>query len=214
MAVLQNEIRRRYQLYPASHLTHIENLPAIAAAVALQSYNRMRGQAYFNLANEDVQAGRAAILVPGDNRPLHDFVPLYFGFKTPMVACNQHHNEAMIFLRFPLDFLGAITGIVITDGNARSRQTRFKPYQTIDDLQVVNAKAVQTVKYAHDPELKRCKQAEILVPDQLSLSWMTDVICFSPAAKTRVIDIFQKTGIRKSVIVNPGWYFLPAGSGA
>jgi hypothetical protein len=79
----------------------------------------MRGQSYRNLANEDVQAGRAAIMVSATQKPLHDYVPLYLGFKTPMVAINQTHNEDLLFLRFSLDIL-ATPGSVVCDGNARS----------------------------------------------------------------------------------------------
>ena len=56
MGALQNEIRRKYHLYPANHMTHLDNLPEIIEAGELRSYNQMRGQAYFNLANEDVHA--------------------------------------------------------------------------------------------------------------------------------------------------------------
>jgi hypothetical protein len=211
MPTIREEARRRYQLYPAaSHMTHIDNLPAICAAGALISYNRMRGSAYFNLANEDVQSGRAGIMVPATPtpRPLHDFVPLYFGFKTPMVAVNQKFNEELLFLTFPLDVLG-IAGAFLTDGNARSGSTRFVAYQTLADLAAVDAKAANSVKYAHDPELKRRKQAEILIPDQLPLTWLQGIVCYSPATQRRAIDILQKAGINKSVMVNPGWYFTP-----
>ncbi|MEO7163043.1 MAG: DarT ssDNA thymidine ADP-ribosyltransferase family protein, partial [Bdellovibrionia bacterium] len=86
---LYQEIFNQYMLGPAYHLTHIHNLSLILDMGELNSHSRMRGRGYFDLSNEDVQAGRAAITVPVTNRPLHDYVPLYFGFKTPMVACNQ-----------------------------------------------------------------------------------------------------------------------------
>jgi hypothetical protein len=208
MGALQDEIGRRYQLFPANHMTHLSNFAAIVAAGGLSSYNRMRGGSYFNLANEDVQAGRALITVPETGRPLHDYVPLYFAFKTPMVAVNQAHNESLLFLRFPLDLL-AMGGVVITDGNARSRETRFQIYEQIDDLGFIDAKAVNTVKYAGigKESIKRRKQAEILVPDFLPLGWMQDLICFNSSTQAQVLDISSKSGIKMSVIVNPGWYF-------
>jgi hypothetical protein len=168
----------------------------------------MRGYAYFNLSNEDVQAGRSAITIPGSDRPLHDYVPLYFGFKTPMVAANQAHNESLLFLRFSLEVL-RLPGVVITDGNARSMRTKFRTFRSIDDLNILDPKAIQTIKYAGDDERKRKKQAEILVPDQLSITVMQDIICFSSTTRKRVVDILHKNGINKSVIVNMGWYFVP-----
>ena len=189
-------------------MTHIDNLGAgILAAGELRSYNLMRGTAYNNLSNLDVQQGRAGITVPATGRPLHDYVPLYFGFKTPMVAWNQDKNEQLIFLRFSLNIL-VLPGVVISDGNARSIATKFVKYSGLDDLAVVDPKAIQTVKYGHDPELKRRKQAEILVPDKIQVSEIYDVICFSKAAVERAMEVFKKSAINKSVYVNSGWYFL------
>jgi hypothetical protein len=61
--------------------------------------------------------GRAAITLPASQRPLHDYVPLYLGFKTPMVAIKQAHNEDLLFLRFSLGVL-VTPGSVVCDGNA------------------------------------------------------------------------------------------------
>jgi len=205
---LHSEIRSRYQLGPAHHMTHIDNLDGILSSGEIKSYNRVNG-AYTNIANDDVQAVRAAIMIPETKRPLHDYVPLYFGFKTPMVACNQHQNESIVFLRFSLDLLGECSGIVIANGNARSRGTKFQLYRGIDDLGILDTKAVLTVKYAHDPELKRRKQAEMLIPDGLPTSMILDIICFSEDARTTVITKQKRYGMSIATLVRRGWYFVP-----
>ncbi|MBK8202582.1 MAG: DUF4433 domain-containing protein [Bdellovibrionales bacterium] len=94
---LSQTINEKYQVWVAHHMTHIDNLRPILEAGELRSYNLMRGQSYRNLANEDVQAGRAAIMVSATQKPLHDYVLLYLGFKTPMVAINQNHNEDLLY---------------------------------------------------------------------------------------------------------------------
>ena len=166
----------------------------------------MAASSYRSLANEDVQTARATIKVPFTNRSLHDYVPLYFGFKTPMVAWNQTQNEHMIFLRFSLDILSQ-GGVVISDGNARSTATRFFSFTNIDDLAQLDASAINTVKYARDTELKRRKQAEILVPDFLAISECIDIIVFSMTSAATVLAILGRFGIKKAVRVNPGLYF-------
>ncbi|NQW45332.1 MAG: DUF4433 domain-containing protein [Deltaproteobacteria bacterium] len=203
---LHELIRQRFQLGPANHLTHIENLGSIVKAGGLKPFNQLKGASYFDLANPDVQKGRALIVIPTTKRLLHDYVPLYFGFKTPMVAVNQDKNKELIFLRVSLDIL-AITGVVITDGNARAKYTKFHLYQSIDDLKILDAKAIQSVKYAANPMMKHLKQAEILVPDFLPFANVLDVICFDEDAKKRVLAGLKQFGIQKAVEVNPGWYF-------
>lgn len=212
-APLYEQIRTRFQLGPAYHMTHIDNLKGVLHSGELQAYNRMRGQSYRNLANQDVQDGRAQIKIDVTGRPLHDYVPLYFGFKTPMVAWNQDQNPGLLFLRFSLNILST-PGAIISDGNARSKATRFSLFQELEDLSFLNVKAIQTVKYARDPEQKRMKQAEILIPDSIPISEILDIICYSQEAEKGVLQILGSYGIKKSVNVNPGWYFIQKQEGS
>lgn len=206
---LHDSIRQRFQLGPAVHMTHVDNLASIITAGGLRSHSQMTNFPYADLSNEDVQTGRATIVVPTSQRPLHDYVPLFFGFKTPMVAWNQARNDQMIFLRVSLDIL-VHPNLVFTDGNARSKTTQFFDFTGPDDLAVINAKAINTVKYAKDAELKRQKQAEILIPDFLSFDKVLDIICFSSGTRTQILAILDKFAIKRQVTVNTGWYFLPS----
>lgn len=207
MVKLSKIIENKYQIKRCYHMTHIENLPSILQASELRSFNKMSGQTYRNISNDDVQRGRSAIIIDETRRPLHDYVPLYLGFKTPMVAVNQDHNEDLIFLQFWLDIL-ALGGVVISDGNARSKTTRFKIYSEMSDLDILDISAIRGLKYAHDEELKRRKQAEVLVPDSLSLSHLAYITCYSESAKTRILEIWRESAIKEPTVqVNPGWYF-------
>jgi len=203
---LSHTINEKYQIWVANHMTHLDNLRPILQTKELRSYNLMRGQNYHSLANEDVQTGRAAVIVPASQKPLHDYVPLYLGFKTPMVATNQIHNENLLFLRFSLDIL-AIPGSVLSDGNARSQVTQFYLFTGPDTFSKIDVAAIRTVKYSKDLELKRKKQAEVLIPDKLPISQLHDIICFSESAKTRVLSMLAEFGIKIPVNVNSGWYF-------
>ncbi|MCX6131449.1 MAG: DUF4433 domain-containing protein [Proteobacteria bacterium] len=166
-------------------MTHIDNLDGILAVGGLLPYNKMARRSYCDLANDDVQKGRAAVVVQSSSRPLHDYVPLYFGFKTPMVVRNKDQNQGMIFLRFSLDILG-MPDVMFTDGNARSSKTRFFKFQQLDDLESLNASAISKVKWVGNEELKRQKQAEILVPDFLDWDQVYDIIVFNEEAKNQV----------------------------
>ncbi len=89
-------------------MTHIDNLRPILKSQELRSYSLMRGQSYRNLANEDVLAGRAAIVLPASQKPLHDYVPLLLGFKNPIIAIKQAYNEDLLFLRYSLDIFSKV----------------------------------------------------------------------------------------------------------
>ncbi len=206
MQPLFRQIHDRFFLTAASHMTHTENLRSIFHARGLLAYNKVNNLPHTDLSNEDVQRGRSEKIVPPTGRPLHDYVPLYFGLKTPMVACNQAKNEDLIFLRFSLDIL-AHEGVVFTDGNARSNSTKFYLFNGIESLSVLDAKVIQSVKYSTDPEMKRKKQAEILVPDFLSIDQVHDITTFSNLATEKVLKIMQQFDIKKPLRANEGFYF-------
>jgi hypothetical protein len=137
---------------------------------------------------------------------LHDYVPLSLGFKTPMVAINQDHNEDLLFLRFSLDIL-ATPGSVICDGNARSQASKFYLFTEPDVFSNIDIGSIRTVKYAKDPEIKRRKQAEVLIPEKIPVTQMLDIICYSEDTQTRTLSILREFGIKKDVRINQGWYF-------
>ena len=203
---LEQQIRSAFQLGPASHMTHVDNLSSICTTRKLFSFNQMRSKAYSSLANHDVQAGRSTVVVPVSNRSLHDYVPLYFGFKTPMVAYNQSCNEQLLFLRVSLNILGT-PGVVFSDGNARSTGSKFYLFNHLDDLKALDCRAVQSVRYAHDQEFKRKKQAELRIPDSLGLEQVIGIICISQESAKPIMKILRDSGTPIPLHVNPGWYF-------
>ncbi|MFN7455477.1 MAG: DarT ssDNA thymidine ADP-ribosyltransferase family protein [Pseudobdellovibrionaceae bacterium] len=68
--------------------------------------------------------------------------------------------------------------------------------------------SIRSVKYAKAPELKRKKQAEILILDRLPMSQMLDMMCYSESAKTRALSTLSEFGIKNSGTVNQVWYFV------
>lgn len=97
------QIREQYQLGPATHITHIQNLNGLITN-GLQSHSRMQaGLQYIDLSDQSVQLGREQKTVPATGRGLHEYVPLYFGWKSPMLMSHQDKNEQIIYLRFSLE---------------------------------------------------------------------------------------------------------------
>ncbi len=206
---LAMRIRETFELGDAKHMTHIQNLEGIARTGEIRSYNFMRSRSYFNLANDDVQTGRSNIIINISNKPLHDYVPLYFGWKTPMVRRNQEHNDDILFLCISLNILKNID-VIFSDGNARADKTQFFLFKQLEDLKMINAKAINSVKWKSETdEFRRQKQAEILVPNKLLFSEVRNIICYSRNAQRRVLQILENYDIKKPVCINSGWYFQP-----
>ena len=205
---LHQKIRKIYPLPMPSHMTHIKKLESIINSGGLLPFNKVQHSEETSLSNEDVQKGRASKTVPPSGRPLHDYVPLYFSPKTPMVAWNQAKNEDIIFLRFLYNIF-KIEGVVFTDGNARSNSTQFYNFTSVDDLKALDLEVVCGGGYKDDPERKRKKQAEILVPDFLPFSEVYDIFVFSQSTQIAVLQTLSTHGIKTPIRVSPKWYFRP-----
>ena len=185
---LGKEIKERFELASLpSHMTHIDNLNSILTSNGLFSVNTLNSSSlpFNDSSNASVQVIRANKTIPYTGKPLHDYVPLYFGRKTPMVSAIRNLNDSLIFLFFSFDILNDLE-CIISDGNAADAKTSFKVLQSIDDLDFLDPKSINSQSYAHDNEIKRRKQAELLILDFLPISYLKYVICPSDMVKMTV----------------------------
>ena len=187
MTSLSDQIKKKYELANVLHMTDLENLKSILSEGAILSHNEVTKNAlhFKDISNESVQCGRAAIIIPCSGRPLHDYVPLYWGRKTPMVSALRKRNETLLFLMFFTNLL-AEYDCMISDGNARSHGTTFRAYIELSDLDILSPKDINTVKYAYDEAVKRRKQAELLILNRLPLKHLLYIVCHSAMVKTKV----------------------------
>jgi hypothetical protein len=202
-------IRNKLELGDVLHMTHIDNLNSILKSKAIFSkkYVDQNVKTYTDISNKSVQDGRSGIVIPCTGNELHEYVPFYWGRKTPMVASLQDQNEDLIFLQFYSDILEE-NECVITDGNARTSGTMFKSYNDISDLNILDSKSINTVKYADDPEVKRKKQSEVLVPNSIGLGHLKCIICHSEDVKTKVQSLISTHRVNCGVYVNAGAYYF------
>ena len=210
---LYRQIYSKYFLGPASHMVHRKNLDSILTAGAIFSKTRMGTKPFVSIAYESVQELRSKVTVTTSGRPLHDYVPLYFGNRTPMIAALEAQNEDILFLRFSLNIL-ELPGVVVADGNAATAGTTFHEYTDLNSLERLDSEAILSVRYANNDEKKRRKQAELLVPDQIDVRHVLDIVCYSETARAAILSVLKVHGKTWTVNVNPGnWYFRTPSKG-
>jgi hypothetical protein len=206
---LSDQIKLKYELGDVLHMTDLANLESILSRKAILSHNKVLSQQIKikDISNNSVQIGRASIVVSSSGKPLHNYVPLYWGKKTPMVAALQNMNQSLIFMMFSTDLLGEYE-CVIADGNARSNETVFVNFTQLNDLDVLNPKDINTLKYAANPEIKRRKQAEILVHNELPLKYLRYIICHSVDVKLTIEGLLTTHGVKCGVYIGRGNYYF------
>jgi hypothetical protein len=97
---------------------------------------------------------------------------------------------------------------VISDGNARSDVTKFVKYSQLNDLDMLTPKYINTVKYASDAEIKRCKQSELLVLDKLPLKHLQRIVCYSHTVKSKVEALLTAHRVSSSVYIGSTNYYF------
>ena len=203
-----DDVKSKIHRVTAYHLTHIDNLPAIFSENALISKEEIisRKVTFTDISIPEVQTRRHEKTVYGLD--LHQYVPFYFGAKTPMVAVNNDKQDNIVFLQFSLEILQT-KGCVISDGNAASSNTKFNVFSGVESLSFLDLKAIASSRYANNSEMKRKKQAEVLIPHQMPLQQMLRILVLSESTRLIVLAHARANAkITPQVIVSPGWYFL------
>ncbi len=194
----------------AHHMTSIQNLGNIFAEGALLPYAEIKRRAinYDDLSMDKVQQRRAQRMT-SCGLPLHEYVPLYYSYKTPMAAKRQDRNYDWVYLTFGMDqIIRSISGIVISDGNASAETSILKSLNSIEDFGILNKTALYSTRYAGNPELGRRKSAELLVPGRLPLDFLIYISAIDQATIAGVEKIVQPFNRQHfKCQIKPGWYF-------
>lgn len=201
------------------HITHQNNLPAILQANALRCVNKLQNVTPINIAHPAIQSRRAQTAVPvGTGGTLHDYVPFYFAYRQPMLYALHRDNvdgytggqEPLLHLVSSIEniqFSGH--SFVFTDGHPTMAFTRFATdwaEHTIIDWELMQATYWQDT--VEDPDRKRRRQAEFLVPQQLPLSDIIGVAVMTSSMRQWVSDLLQGTPYENwPVAVRRNWYF-------
>ncbi len=129
---------------PIFHITNIDNLSLILAGGTLRTIADLKatGVAYTSIAHQNIQDRRAYTQVPcGPGGRLHEYVPFYFGARSPMlytislgnVEGYEQGQEAVIYLVSTVQTVSnANVGHVFTDGHGIMGFTDF--YDDLADL--------------------------------------------------------------------------------
>lgn len=170
-----------------------------------------------SIADPFVNGRRHGMIV--GNRPLHDFVPLYWATHTPMqyVVTQREarlpQEQLVFFVLDPASVL-QLPGVWTTDGNAASSETRM--FEGREGLKHLDQTILATPN-CFSREYKRKKCAEVLVPGEVPASCIRFVgVCCEDTKNSllgnvgMVKELVEKSGREydcPEVIVEPALYY-------
>lgn len=194
-------------------ITHIDNIPYIANTGFVLPTSSQANTSYKSIGDKNVIDKRRTT-VGGIN--LEEYIPFYLGPRSIMLFVIQHGYNG-VEMQSPEDVVYCVVKIedliknniqcIFSDGHALSVLTRF---YTSDELPYLNEKVSFKDVYAKywnnedDLDLKRRKEAELLVKEKLSKELICGYIVYNESAKLKLLGF----GIdSRKVIVKPEFYF-------
>lgn len=195
-------------------ITHIDNIPYIEKCGLVRANSPLRNPFYVNIGDTKVIGVRLQRRVRGYS--LSDFVPFYLGPRSPMLYVIQNgYNgveridaEQIVYCVIRLDdIINSSKDCIFTDGHALSGLTKFYEKDKLEQIStIVNYNDVYSSQWnlETDLDLKRRKEAELLVMNDLEPEYVRGYVVYNVAAKQRLMDF----GIDENkIIVNSGYYF-------
>jgi len=123
------------------HFTHIDNLPGILQHGLLSTNEKLRrGLPHRNIAYEGIQDRRADMEVTcGPGGVVHDYVPLYFCKRSPMLLAviqNKIADEQLIiYFEFPILIMEQLPCVFTShSANTISAPTFYDDLAHLDEL--------------------------------------------------------------------------------
>ena len=205
---MSNEVKYAFRI------VHISNMADIAQ-YGIEHANSSHSIEYTSIGDESIIEKRRHN-INSNGIVLGDYIPFYFGPRSPMLYEIQHgfNNvkqraaDEIVYVVVSIQaIINANIDCIFTDGHAFSRITKFydKVYlPKLNEIVFYNDVYAKYWKSEDDLDLKRRKEAELLIKNNLPFQYIAGFVVYDDAAKDKLIDC----GIDSSRIsVKPNFYF-------
>jgi hypothetical protein len=142
---------------------------------------------------------------PKNNRKIHDYVPLYFNPRNPMLYRRKDWQDSIVILEIDSRFIYQKNSL-FTNGNAASNSTCF--YNDLSNLDKVDLPFVLGNGYWTDyPDGKRKKCAEVLVYPIIQKLYIKKLHCKNTQIMDKVRGIARNCNFEVSCHLTSKLYF-------
>lgn len=205
-------------------MTHINNIPHILQYGITHKNSPNANPQYINIGDASLISTREkkeVEITNGSNATikkimLGDYIPFYFGVRMPMLYVIQHggnfttQTQASDII-YIVCSLAKIIDLKIecyfSDGHAIDNFTTFYDKSCIDQIdKIIDWQAIESKFWGgiENLDLKRRKQAEFLVKDDLPYDIIVKYLCYDEKAQKRLLNF----GIQEKMIeINQDAYY-------
>ena len=162
------------------HMTHKNNLQKILQnGLKSHNYARSNGLLQNDIADNQVNDRRSK-REPIYNRSLHDYVPLYFNPKNPMLSVRRNIQDDIVILAINKRILFQ-ENILFTNGNAAANITSF--YQNPEELSNLKWDCIKSEYWNGFEDGKRLRCSEVLVYPEIPVTSIQKIFCNNTQTK-------------------------------
>lgn len=185
-------------------MTHVENIPHILQYGVVHHSSPNRNQNFVSIGDKSLIDFRSTktVLVRGKSIILGDFIPFYFGVRMPMLYVIQiggnyvekaRKAEEIVYVVVPLKRIVEHNFLYyFSDGHATDGLTTFYEAVDINKLpSIIDWKAVKSKYWSGDgipTDIKRRKQAELLVKEDIPPEYIIGFVCYNDKAKNQLVS--------------------------
>lgn len=177
------------------HMTHIDNLPAIASK-GLFSHESVAG--YTDISNISVnnrRQGKEKVF----NRTIHSYVPLYFNVRNAMLyAVQSEYSDQVVVLEFASSVCLSNNVLFTYNNAACSNVVFYSSLQKFIDSGLWPK--IQQRSWGDDKDIKQEMMSECLVLDHIDFGFVKSIHCNSSETSQKVSDIIGKFQHNVSVV--------------
>lgn len=171
------------------HMTHINNLSSILNN-GLYSHSAVSSP--FDISDKEVNSRRESP-EPIHKRPIHDYVPLYFNVKNPMLfRVQKKYDDDIVILQFDKEVC-LLKETLFTYNNAASTYAKFyycvKKFSAEAQWDVINSKY-----WNEDYEIKLAVMSECLVLNHLDKNFIKSIHCRTLNTGNKIMALLQSAG--------------------
>ena len=198
-------------------MTHIENIPHIIQYGITHQNSKNSNPNYKAIGDTtliDTRKNKTIKVTNGEDKiietiKLGDYILFYFGVKMPMLYVIQHGGNFVPQATNPEDIIYLVCSVIkiyklgltfyFSDGHATDNLTIFYNKDEIQKLnQIIDWNAIKTSYWGgvENLDLKRKKQSEFIIKEDIPLDCIIGYGCYNEKAKNKLINF----GVNKELI--------------
>ena len=190
-------------------MVHIENIPHILEHGIVHKKSPNVNLSYISIGDTSLIDTRTTKTVNISNGSrfqsygsivLGELIPFYFGVRMPMLYVMQIGGNYVERATPPQNIVYVVCnvseiilseiGFYFSDGHATDNLSLFYDKSKVQELPDIVDKNAITAKFWNDNlDIKRKKQAEFLVADDIPATLLTGFVCYNETAKQRLIEM-------------------------